>query len=67
MGQERTTAALGRIERALARIEAAAGGLEGRAPSDPDEELRGKHQKLRDRVEGAIHDIDRLLATRERG
>lgn len=67
MGQERTTAALGRIDRALARIERAAGGIEARARTGEDEELRRKHLELRARVEGAIDQIDRLLETQERG
>jgi hypothetical protein len=66
MGHERTNAALGRIDRALARIEAAAGGLQTQGRAGEDDDLRGKHEILRDRVKGAIGDIDRLLATRER-
>jgi hypothetical protein len=70
MGQERVDQAIGRIERALARLEAAAG-----RPSPPAvageggeaAELRRAHQALRGKVEGAIGQIDRLLAAAERG
>ena len=65
MPDERTSAALDRIERAFARIEAAsadlsAGSLDGREL----EQLRQAHQALRSRVEGAISHIDELLASR---
>jgi hypothetical protein len=65
MPDERAIAAIGRIERALARIEAAA----RRAPpasANDDEllELRQRHQALRDRVQGAVSQIDQLLAGR---
>ena len=65
MPDERAIIAIGRIERALARIEAAA----GRAPrpsANDDElaELRQRHQALRDRVQGAVSQIDQLLAGR---
>ena len=66
MSDDRATEAIDRIERALARIEAAA-----KAPEPPkdDEELRRLrevHQALRGKVEGAIAEIDRMLAARER-
>lgn len=58
--------AISRIERALSRIEAAAGRA---STNDPDsgelEQLREAHQALRGRVEGAISHIDQLLAGRE--
>lgn len=64
MGDQRALDAIGRIERALARIEAA-----GRRPQ-PDgadsaelETLREAHRALRNRVEGAIGEIDRLIAS----
>ena len=65
MLDERTSAALGRIEQALSRIEAAA----VRKPATPSYEseelarLRTAHQTLRGRVEQAVSQIDRLLAT----
>jgi len=67
MADPRALDAIGRIERALARIEAAA--LRPRpAASDPAEleELRSAHLALRGRVEGAIGQIDRLLETEAR-
>jgi hypothetical protein len=60
--------AIGRIERALARIEAAATKPPQPAPRDESElrQLREVHQSLRGKVEGAISQIDRLLAEAER-
>ena len=64
MGQERVSSALGRIERALARMEAA---VERTARASPDsdghdsEGLRDAHLALRGKVESAIAQIDRLL------
>ena len=61
MTDERALQAIARIERALARIEAAA----PRPRPAPDDgallELRQTHQALRGKVEGAISQIDRLL------
>ena len=68
--------AIARIERALARLEAAAARPPAPAPAaapsptvDDQEvsELRRAHSALRARVEGAISQIDGLLATGERG
>jgi hypothetical protein len=66
MADESAIKAIGRIERALARIEAAAAGKP--QPRDDSElrELREVHQALRGKVEGAISQIDRLLAAGER-
>jgi len=67
MGDQRALDAIGRIERALARIEAAAMRAQSArksdaaAGSDELERLRGAHDALRTRVEGAIGQIDRLL------
>ncbi|HEX8380260.1 MAG TPA: hypothetical protein VF619_06915 [Allosphingosinicella sp.] len=63
MAQEKLSGALDRIERALARIEAAATRIpdasgEGGAELDG---LRQAHEALRGKVQGAIHQIDRLL------
>ena len=67
MGQERATAALSRIEQALARIESAArprgGELQGEVSDDG--EHRRAHLALRARVEGAIAQIDQLLESEE--
>ena len=66
MGQERASAAVERIERALSRIEAAATNP-APPPDDSDADpaaLREAHLALRGKVESAIAQIDRLL---ERG
>ena len=73
MGDQRALDAIGRIERALARVEAAAARAQAAQRNDAaagSEELvrlRGAHQALRSRVEGAIGQIDRLLDTEARG
>jgi hypothetical protein len=58
--------AIARIERALGRIEAAA--TRKPEPRDDSElrQLREVHQALRTKVEGAISQIDRLLAAGEK-
>jgi hypothetical protein len=63
MIDEKAMQAITRIERALARIEEAAGRIP--PPRDDSEliRLREVHQNLRGKVEGAISQIDRLLAT----
>ena len=68
MADDRAMEAIGRIERALARIEAAAAKQPEQAPRDDTElrQLREVHQALRGKVEGAIGQIDRLLAAGER-
>jgi hypothetical protein len=69
MADQRALDAIGRIERALARVEAASHRAQtARAARDGDgsedlERLRGAHQALRAKVEGAIGQIDRLLET----
>ena len=65
MPDERAILAIGRIERALARIESSAARTQA-APADDGEleQLRQAHQALRGRVEGAITHIDQLLASR---
>lgn len=67
MADDRAMEAIGRIERALARIEAAAAKQPEPAPRDDTElrQLREVHQALRGKVEGAISQIDRLLAAGE--
>ena len=72
MGQDGTGIAIARIERALARIEAAA-SRPAPAPShssgdsEAAEELRRAHQALRSRVQSAISEIDGLLRDGEQG
>ncbi|HEY6917019.1 MAG TPA: hypothetical protein VI381_05195 [Allosphingosinicella sp.] len=64
MQDERLSAALGRIERALGRIEAAAARPRANAFDNAElERLRNAHQALRGRVEQAVSQIDRLLAS----
>jgi hypothetical protein len=64
MPDQRALSAIDRIERALARIEAAA---DQPAPPPRDDsdliELRQVHHALRSKVEGAIAQIDRLIET----
>ena len=72
MGDQRALDAIARIERALARIESASARVQSAAKSEADgseelDRLRGAHQALRMRVEGAIGQIDRLLETGARG
>jgi hypothetical protein len=69
MGQDRAEQAISRIERALARIEVAAGRAPaGEAAGDRDDSgLREAHYALRGKVESAIAQIDRLLATAGEG
>jgi len=65
MPDERVLSAIGRIERALARIEATAAAPAAPPPRDDSDliELRQVHQALRSKVEGAIAQIDRLIET----
>jgi hypothetical protein len=68
MADQRALDAISRIESAVARIEAAgarsqAAASNGAAQSGELERLRGAHQALRTRVEGAIGQIDSLLET----
>ena len=64
MSDERALEALRRVERALARIEAAASRpapAPESAPSEEFERLREAHDSLRRRVAGAIGQIDQLI------
>ncbi|HEX8668462.1 MAG TPA: hypothetical protein VF727_08850 [Allosphingosinicella sp.] len=63
MGDDRLSVALGRIERAVARLEA----LDSRpaAAAPPADGLAAAHEALRGRVEQAIGQIDRLLSNVE--
>lgn len=66
MGDSRVIELIGRIERALSRIETAAAH---RAPPPTDDRrtasLEQAHQVLRGRVKSAIAQIDRLIAAGE--
>ncbi|QJB68067.1 hypothetical protein [Parasphingorhabdus halotolerans] len=63
MENERVILAIGRIERALSRIEAAKPRETG-AQSDPA--LEKRHATLKDEMEQAIKTIDGLIAREER-
>jgi hypothetical protein len=69
MADQRALDAINRIERALARIETAGAVAQDAAPEGATEleQVRGAHQALRMRVEGAIGQIDRLLDAGARG
>ncbi len=60
MQDQRTQAALARIEQALGRIERSVAADAGAAAELA--RVRQAHDILRSRVEGAIGEIDRLLA-----
>lgn len=59
MRDERASDALTRIEQALARIEAAAEAMADSRVALI--KLRSRHETLRERVEGVIGEIDRML------
>jgi hypothetical protein len=63
MGDDRLSVALGRIERAVARLETMDSRPAPAAP--PADGLAAAHEALRGRVEQAIGRIDRLLADAE--
>lgn len=67
MADPRALAALDRIERALARIEAAAGSAAPASAENAGElaRLRAAHEALRGRVRGAIAQVDRLIDSAE--
>lgn len=68
MADEKAMQAIRRIEAALARIESVA-DMPRAAPMHDDSELialRQVHQALRGQVEGAIAQIDQILAAGER-
>jgi len=69
MGADRALQAIGRIERALARIEASAARPRPApaASAEPDPRLAAAHAQLRGKVEAAISQIDELLASGEQG
>ena len=69
MADPRALDAVRRIERALARVEAAAARPAPPAAAEPAEEyerLREAHDALRRQVAGAIGQIDRMIETGER-
>ncbi|HEX5184067.1 MAG TPA: hypothetical protein VFW19_13085 [Allosphingosinicella sp.] len=70
MGDDKVIELIGRIDRALARIEASA-SRPAPAPPPPADDgqaaLEDAHRTLRARVERAITQIDRLIAAGEAG
>ena len=68
MANIRAMEAIDRLERALARVEAAAERKPEPEPRDESEliQLRQVHQSLRSKVDGAISQIDRMLEASER-
>ena len=67
MADIRAMEAIDRLERALARVEAAAARRPEPEPRDDELiQLRQVHQTLRSKVEGAISQIDRMLEAGER-
>jgi len=69
MPDARALDALSRIERALVRIEAAAARPAPAAVSDPEDyrRLQETHDRLRERVGGALAQLDGLLEREGRG
>ena len=68
MPDQRALDAIRRIEQALARVESAAARRPPPRPAEPPEDyrqLRQAHEALRERVAGAIGEIDRMLETGE--
>ena len=66
MGDQRTQAAIGRIEAALDRIEAAArrrAASAGSGGSAETERLRTAHDRLREEVGSVIAELDQLIAS----
>ena len=69
MADQRALDAISRIEQALARAENAAARPRPAPSAEPPENyerLRQAHDSLRDRVAGAIGEIDRILETEAR-
>ncbi len=62
MGNERIIMAIGRIERALSRIEVAKDKLPG---NQPDPALEERHSALKQEMQQAIETIDGLIAKQE--
>ncbi|MGB5724861.1 MAG: hypothetical protein WBM39_10640 [Parasphingorhabdus sp.] len=61
MDNEPVILAIGRIERALSRIESAKSAAKG----DIDPELAARHEALKSEMKQAIHTIDGLIERRE--
>jgi len=64
MANERLKFAIGRLDRATARVERLVAEHRPGAPSsEADKRLHEKHQQLRDQVRTAISRIDTLIAS----
>ncbi|WP_422343957.1 hypothetical protein [Parasphingorhabdus sp.] len=63
MENERVILAIGRIERALSRIETAKEAVPGH---QADAALEKRHAALKEEMKQAIHTIDGLIAQQER-
>ena len=61
MDNDRVILAIGRIERALSRIETA----KSTAKADIDPELQARHEALKSEMKQAIRTIDGLIERRE--
>ena len=67
MENERMILAIGRIERALSRIESDNQAMANRQPDLlKDVELEKRHAALKNEMKQAIHTIDGLIARQER-
>jgi hypothetical protein len=58
LAEQRLIVAIGRIERALSRLEQVPQSL----PAKADEDLSNRHEKLKAETRAAIGEIDRILA-----
>ncbi|MCJ8156018.1 hypothetical protein [Sphingomonas sp. LaA6.9] len=62
MSEDRLILAIGRLERALSRVEAAAGRPVRTHDDAALQSLSERHEKLKSQVESAIEALDRLIA-----
>ncbi|MBL0923919.1 MAG: hypothetical protein IBJ12_05565 [Sphingomonadaceae bacterium] len=58
MATQRLIVAIGRVERALSRLEQ----MQHISPVDKDDNLADRHEKLKAETRAAIGEIDRILA-----
>jgi len=62
MADDRIIVAIGRIERALTRVERIARTPSPAAPTDDYAQLAARHERLRAETESSIETLDRLIA-----
>lgn len=67
MADQRALAAVARIERALARIEAISARPAPVGESEEQRQLQARHEAMRERVTDALAQLDALIAAGERG